>query len=67
MQWLLAEVIIVCSRERKKIVTAPRNPRNLVEGERMEGHEVVEIGAKSCSIFEDVQELGFYLNYNGIR
>lgn len=42
---------MVCSRRRKKVVVAPRN---LVAGERMEGHEGVEIGAKSCSIFEDM-------------
>lgn len=57
MQCPLAEVIIVCSRERKKVVTTPRNPRNLVvagAGGRMEGHEVIEIGAKSRSIFEDM-------------
>lgn len=47
----VAEMIVVCSRKRKKVVMAPRN---LVVGERMEGHEVVEIGAKSCSIFEDM-------------
>lgn len=47
----VAEMIMVCCRERKKVVTAPRN---LVVGERMEGHEVVETGAKSCSIFEDM-------------
>lgn len=44
-------MIMVCCRERKKVVTAPRS---LVVGERMEGHEVVETGAKSCSIFEDM-------------
>lgn len=44
----VAEVIMVCSKKRKKAIVAVGK---LEIGERMEAHEVGEVGAKSCKIF----------------